>query len=280
MLFRSLFSHRLHTRFNEFYVNKALPLPGQDATGTLAFEQISQARWIINGVEQAHTLDELVQQARRVLDPTRPTATIVGHGDAHFGNVFLFQSFQPQTGEQNDVPAIPDDPARNTVYHEEYDNTNTFAQREKATACQYVYFDPAFAGRHAPLLDIVKPLYHNVFAMWMYFPHEIARDLRLSVKREGERLMVEYNYRLTSVRQALLQVKREALLKPLLAWLEAQDALPDDWQEQLNLALMCCPLLTVNLFETRKRPPEIGWLGLAQAVQLGNAGLTAWESMV
>lgn len=273
-----LFWHRLHVRFNEFYVNKVISLPGQEeTTGMLAFEQILRARWVINGVEQTRTLGELVQQARRVLDPARITATIVGHGDAHFGNVFLFRS---RMSGQNDVPDLIDDPAQNKVHREKYANTNALPQQESALTYQYVYFDPAFAGRHAPLLDIVKPLFHNVFAMWMYFPHEIARDLHLSVKREGERLIVEHTYRLTAIRRALLQAKREELLKPLLAWLEEQDALPEDWLELLNLALMCCPLLTVNLVDTQKRPPEIGWLGLTQAVQLGNAGLAAWEDVL
>ena len=80
-----------------------------------------------------------IERAKIVLDPARAASTVIGHGDAHFGNVFL----EEQT--------------------------------------HYRYFDPAFAGRHAPILDIVKPFFHNVFAMWMYFPQEIERDLHISV---------------------------------------------------------------------------------------------------
>ncbi len=269
-----LFWHRLHARFHEFYVNQAIPLPEPETTGTLAFEQILQAPWIINGVEQTRTLGELVQQAKRVLDPARAAATIIGHGDAHFGNVFL-----EMIGNAQDEAASQRSVDKDAQEHADRRHL-VVGNAQEHTIVHYLYFDPAFAGRHAPLLDIVKPLYHNVFAMWMYFPQEIARDLRLSVKREGERIIVEHNYRLTPIRQALLQVKREALLKPLLAWLKEQGALPEDWQESLNLALMCCPLLTVNLFDTQKRAPAIGWLGLAQAVQLGNAGPAAWEDML
>jgi hypothetical protein len=38
----------------------------------------------------------------------------------------------------------------------------------------------------------------------------------------------------------------------------------------LDLASMCCPLLTMNLSDTTRFPPNIGWLGLAIALQLGN----------
>lgn len=234
-----LFWHRLTGgRFQQFYSEKELPLPAHSEEQCIAFERLLNMHWVINGVEQTIPLGMLIEQAKFVLDPSRPMATVVGHGDAHFGNIFL-----------------------------------EGASKQR----RYLYFDPAFAGRHSPLLDIVKPLFHNVFAMWMYFTREIARDLQLSVKLEGERIIVEHNYRLTPIRQALLQTKQEHLLQPLIAWLGEKDALPKNWQGMLNLALMCGPLLTVDLFDQGKRPPEIGWLGLVQAVQLGNRGIDAWK---
>lgn len=231
-----LFWHRLAgQRFQQFYSGKSIPLPDTEDRNELPFEKILQARWIIQGVEYKQTLGELVEQGKRVLHPARPAATVVGHGDAHFGNVFL------------------------------------------ENAQRYLYFDPAFAGEHSPLLDVVKPLFHNIFAMWMYFPQQIAQDLRAAVKVEGSVLIVQHNYHPTALRRELLKTKQEHLLRPLLAWLEKQAALPEDWQLLLNLALMCCPLLTVDLFDQQKRPTTIGWLGLAQAVQLGNMGLEPWK---
>src|SRR5258707_15641158 len=135
---------------------------------------------------------------------------------------------------------------------------------------RYLYFDPAFAGHHSPLLDIVKPFFHNIFATWMYFPREVARNLRISVRVEGEQIIVDHNYHLTPIRRTMLQTKQNELLQPLVAWLEERGELPEDWRDILRLALMCCPLLTVDLFDTTKRPPEIGWLGLSQALQFGN----------
>ncbi len=142
---------------------------------------------------------------------------------------------------------------------------------------RYLYFDPAFAGHHSPLLDIVKPFFHNIFATWMYFPREVARNLRISVRVEGEQIIVDHNYHLTPIRRTMLQTKQNELLQPLVAWLEERGELPEDWRDILRLALMCCPLLTVDLFDTTKRPPEIGWLGLSQALQFGNQGLPAWK---
>jgi hypothetical protein len=214
------------------------------------------ARWIINGVEQEQTPGELVALGQRVLDPTRPYATVVGHGDAHFGNVFL--SAKPANEATASTP-----PAS--------------VKEASGQAFRYLYFDPAFAGQHAPLLDIVKPLFHNIFATWMYFPREIAQELRISVRVEDERILVDHNYHLTPVRRAMLRVKREKLLLPLVARLKELGELPEDWRDILRLALMCCPLLTVDLFDATKRPPEIGWLGLSQALQLGNSGLPAWK---
>lgn len=226
-----LFWHRLTGgRFKSFYKGKNIPLPGSEDFH-IPFNELVKYHWIINGIAYSHTLGELVERATAVLHPTRPLATIIGHGDAHFGNVFLEDSHR------------------------------------------YLYFDPAFAGRHSPLLDIIKPLFHNVFATWMYFPQEIARDLQLSVSLADTTISIEHNYALTPIRQAILQTKIDHLLKPLFADLRARDALPPDWQEIMRLALMCCPLLTINLLDETRQPRlpiAVSWLGLVQAVQIGN----------
>jgi len=236
-----LFWHRLAgSRLNSFYARKAFPLPlernGKDEAPGLLFDDLLQYRWIIQGVEQPHTLGELIERGKTVLQPARIAMTVIGHGDAHFGNVFL----------QN--------------------------QRD------YLYFDPAFAGRHSPLLDVIKPLYHNVRATWMYFPQEIARDLHLTVTVRGTTIVIEHDYALTPVRQAILATKLEHLITPVVAELHSRHALPADWQEVMQLALMCCPLLTINLLDETRYSPAISWLGLSHAVQMGNNGLSAWRT--
>jgi hypothetical protein len=179
-------------------------------------------------------LGELVERAKVVLDPAQHALTVIGHGDAHFGNVFL-------------------------------ENQNRF-----------LYFDPAFAGRHSPLLDIIKPLFHNVLATWMYFPDSISQDLQLTVSKRGTTIIVEENYSLTPVRQAILQTKVEHLLNPLIQKLREREMLPFHWKESLQLAMMCCPLLTINLLDGKHIPPPISWLGLVLAVQTGNNGIQPW----
>jgi len=238
-----LFWHRLTGgRFQQFYAGKFVPFPDQDSSAALAgipFTALLQYRWNINGVsiggEQA-TLGASIERARVALDPARAAMTVIGHGDAHAGNVFL--------------------------------------ERLR----DYLYFDPAFAGRHSPLLDIVKPFFHNIFATWMYFPREVAQNLQLSVALRGEIIYVEHNYTLTPVRRALLATKREHLLKPLVAMLRARRALPDDWEEFVRLALMCCPLLTINLLERERIPLAVCWLGLSQVMAMAHFSLTGEDA--
>ncbi len=229
-----LFWHRLAgERLKNFYVGKSVPLPHCEES--VPFETLLTYQWTINGMIQQYTLGELIERARRALNPARAAMTVVGHGDAHFGNVFL------------------------------EDKRN------------YLYFDPAFAGRHAPLLDVVKPLFHNIFATWMYFPFETAQKYHITVDIRDTNVVIEHDYELTPVRRAILQTKEAYLLPPLLSWLRSADALPSDWLEVMQSALMCCPLLTMNLINRERMPASVGWLGFAFAVQMGNNGVKSWK---
>lgn len=133
-----------------------------------------------------------------------------------------------------------------------------------------VYFDPAFAGRHHPLLDLAKPLFHNVFAMWMYFPREKAEQTEVAVRVGAEgRWHVEHDYRLPPVRKTFFRSKLERVLLPLLRELSARDWLRPDWRNYLKLALFCCPLLTMNLADRSRFPPKVSLLGLSQVIEMG-----------
>ena len=133
-----------------------------------------------------------------------------------------------------------------------------------------VYFDPAFAGQHHPLLDLAKPLFHNVFAMWMYFPHEKAALTQVSVHEGADgRWQVEHDYDIPPVRELFFSSKLERVLLPLLRELAARDWLRPDWRSYLKLALFCCPLLTMNLADSSRFPPSISLLGLGQAIETG-----------
>src|SRR5581483_6202903 len=99
------------------------------------------------------------------------------------------------------------------------------------------------------------------FATWMYFAQQVAQQLQLSVALRGATIYIEHNYTLAPIRQALWETKIEHLLQPLLAMLHSEAALPVEWENIVMLALMCCPLLTVNLLDQARIPVVVSWLG-------------------
>jgi hypothetical protein len=168
----------------------------------------------------------------RLLNPEQAGPSIVGHGDAHNGNVFFHPNDTPEGGE-------------------------------------LIYFDPAFAGRHHPLLDLTKPMFHNVFAMWMYYPKEMKERIPVSFREEGETWSIDYDYPLPPVRQIFLDSKLKSALIPTLLMLKSRGMLREDWRAYLKAALFCCPFLTMNLTDDQRFPPEISLLGLAMSVEMG-----------
>ena len=234
-----LFYHRLAGgRLQRFYG----PLPGEAGDdvrialpgGERSMREVRRLRWTINGQRYEETLDDIIRRALHLLDPARApriNPAVVGHGDAHNGNVFFRVSGA-------------DDP-------------------------QLLYFDPAFAGRHHPLLDLTKPLFHNVFAMWMYHPVEKNQVTQLEMSIEDGQFIIEHNYALHPVRLMFFKSKVNQVLIPLVQHLHERDILQPNWREYLKLALMCCPLLTMNLADAQRFPPAIAALGLAQAIEMG-----------
>ncbi len=220
-----LFYHRLTGgRLARFYDGTSIALPG----GIESMQTVRQVKWIINGQKYDPTMDQLLHKMIQLLHPAQAGASIIGHGDAHNGNVFF-----------------------------------------RGEAAPLMYFDPAFAGRHDPLLDLTKPLFHNVFAMWMYFPREKAAQTRISLKRGGDVWQVDHDYALPPLRLMFLRSKIERTLIPILQELKQRGWLRDDWRAYLKAALFCCPFLTMNLTDSEKFLPEISLLGLTMAVEMG-----------
>lgn len=223
-----LFYHRLAGERLERFYNPGFTVNLPDGPASLG--EVRQVRWRINGRDYHLTLDNLIKTASDLLTPAQAGPSIVGHGDAHNGNLFF---------------------------------------RHRGQLASLLYFDPAFAGRHHPLLDLTKPLFHNVFAMWMYFP-EVKRDAtRIALQRDPGRWTVEHDYAIPEVRQMFLHSKSERVLIPTLLDLKARGWLRPDWRAYLKAALFCCPFLTMNLADNTKFPPEISLLGLTMAVEMG-----------
>ncbi|MDX2138412.1 MAG: hypothetical protein SF123_09990 [Chloroflexota bacterium] len=225
-----LFYHRLAGgRLERFYGGSdgALRVADKD----VEFRIVMNNPWVINNREYKTPLSNIINTATDILKPRLEGASIIGHGDAHNGNVF---------------------------YHKRTENDTELS-----------YFDPAFAGRHHPLLDLAKPLFHNVFCMWMYYPKEKAEKLDIYAELRGETLYVEHNYDIHPIRRMFLNSKIERVLTPTLKLLKQHGWLQDYWRTYLKAALFCCPLLTKNLLDPNTFPPQITLLGLSQAVEMG-----------
>jgi hypothetical protein len=223
-----LFYHRLTGgRLKRFYgqdFESMITLPD----GVYSMRQLGQIHWVINNQHYTDTLGDIIQRAVQLLKPGQGGPAVIGHGDAHNGNVFYNRP------------------------------TNSL-----------IYFDPAFAGKHHPLLDLTKPLFHNVFAMWMYFPYVKQQEMHISVRQSGTTWYVDYAYTLHPIREMFLSSKVNRVLIPTLKTLLARNLLRADWRAYLKSALFCCPFLTMNLTDGEKFPPAISLLGLTMAIEMG-----------
>lgn len=158
--------------------------------------------------------------------------------------------------------------------HGDAHNGNIFVDLDKK---KFYMFDPAFAGKHDPLLDLTKPLFHNIFARWMYFPDQVLNEFKLSHEVRGNVMRIEHDYQPSALRLAHLKTRVENVLKPTLALLKERKLLDDNWRSFMRSALFCCPFLTVNLLSkyvpngtlSERYQPAIKLLGLAMAVEFG-----------
>ena len=103
----------------------------------------------------------------------------------------------------------------------------------------------------------------------MYFPRAKAAQTTVHVDYADGVLAINHDYQVHPVRSMFLRSKVENVLLPLLAELTARDWIRPDWRTRMKAALMCCPLLTIKLADPRTLPPEIAFLGLASAVEMG-----------
>jgi len=152
--------------------------------------------------------------------------------------------------------------------HGDAHNGNLFYLARKG---ELMYFDPAFAGFHSPLLDLVKPLYHNVHAQWMYFPQEASAKLHAYITIKNGVAHVSHDFLPTPIRTATRDSKTNLVLRPLIELLSQREWLAHDWKVYMQSAMMCCPLLTMNLCDTVKFPANVALLGFAHAITMGHA---------
>src|SRR5262249_18263395 len=200
---------RLGGRARRFFFDREFDLAGT----VLSADRLRAARWRINGIAYRQSLGELLEQSRRLLTPASLArfGGVTAHGDAHNANVWW---------------------------------------EESAAGPRLLLFDPAFAGAHMPaLLAEVKASFHNILAhpAWLYDPGEAARLFGAFVRRAGDAIEVETDWRLPPLREGFLASKESRLWRPLLDEMQRQGFLPRDWRAVLRSALFCCPTLVMDL---------------------------------
>ena len=120
----------------------------------------------------------------------------------------------------------------------------------KASTPTLSYFDPAFAGKHIPsLLAEAKATFHNVFAhpLWLYDSNDAATAFQTEANYRNGNLFLDSDWKLSRVRERLLEAKIEGFWQPFLKELAAREMLPAKWQQTLRSALAMCPALVMNL---------------------------------
>jgi hypothetical protein len=237
-----LFHHRLVTpgdtdrlggRYAQFYQGRQVRAGGSE----VPWEVFADLRWTINGVRYRHTLRELFETSRRLLDPQALARlpVLVSHGDAH--------------------------------------NANVWARRDAAGRLTLILFDPAFAGKTIPaLLGEAKATFHNIFAhpLWLYTPDLAERAYRVSAQLDGERIVVTHDWALSDLREQFLKLKLERYWRPLLRRLQDIQELPEDWESIIRSALFCCPTLVMSQLPGPGRAPSVSLLGFAVSLMCGS----------
>ena len=220
-------------RVASFYVGKDVAFPGL----TLDWDTFSKCRFVINGMTYQESVGELFDDAYKRLSPARlaDAGGVTAHGDAHNAN----------------------------VWYEDRDE-----------GARLSFFDPAFAGEHIPaLLAEVKTTFHNMLAhpLWLYDPALAAQHYTATARLEGDELHVTTDFKQSPVRQDLLEVKAEAMLKPLLSELKMRGMLPADWRRVIRLGLFLCPTLVMNLRAgATTHNPTSSLIGFSSAVMVGS----------
>ena len=197
-------------RFARFYTNRRFLFPGDVE---LSWNQIKNARPVVNGIERCRSLQEMFDLAHKRYAPEAlaDAGGIVAHGDAHNANVWY------ERGAKED---------------------------------RLAFFDPAFAGDRVPsLLAEVKSTFHNIFAhpFWLYDPQIAKQTYQAKVRLEAGRLFIDTNWDISVVRKALLKTKAAHFWKPWLSHLMSKGLLPNDWEDVIRIGLFLSPTLVMNL---------------------------------
>lgn len=194
------------------------------------FQKIMDKTWVINGKAYPITFNQIIAEAKRLLDPLHYTErpTVIGHGDDHNGNKFYmdgqFKFFDPAfAGRQPALLSFIKATAHNTFVHPD----------------------------------------------WLYTPERLTDNgLELNWEIRNDQVVVNHNWEMTADRKKELQLQEELIWKPLITELRNRNWLPDDWQEYLRAALFCCPFLVYNLLDPKRYSETASLLALSKCMEL------------
>jgi hypothetical protein len=245
LFYRRLTSIDTTPRLDLFYTNKKIQLPNGNS---LPFEELAKFKWKINGREYQESITEIIDSAKKILNPKsqKNWSVITAHGDDHNGNKFYFENEKPNLK----------------------------------------YFDPAFAGENIPaLLAFIKTTFHDVFAhpFWLYDSKKIENKLELNFEITKQTISVQHNFELQNVapiRLEILKIKLEKLWQPLFIELQkltlqtSEKLMPIEKTPQMSKgfikkALFCCPFLVMNLIDPNNFSPKVSLFALSRAVEMG-----------
>jgi hypothetical protein len=205
----------------------------------LCAQMLREASWVINGIAYRDTIETILTRGRLLLEPRRLAkfGAVTAHGDSHNANVWWDEDASPER--------------------------------------RLTLFDPAFAGAHiCALLAEVKATFHNIFAhpLWLYDAKRASERYQVSVAYRGSAIAIETDWRISSLREAFLDIKSTHLWRPLLSLLRERGFLDADWRATLRCALFCCPTLVMDLCAggAGGHTPTSSAIGLATAVSLGS----------
>ncbi|HVY12258.1 MAG TPA: hypothetical protein VHB73_01680, partial [Alphaproteobacteria bacterium] len=196
-------------------------------------------RWVVNGVEFAAPLAEIIALSKKLLHPAsmamQPTA--FSHGDDHNGNKFLI-----------DGEFITFDPA--------------FAGRHPALLAIM-----KGAMHNGPL-----------HPFWYYEPERVIGRLKIDFNI-GARIEITHNgaeILASNLREQIFALHARHAWHPLLNELSKRGWLWEGWQDFVRAAAFCCPFLALNMIDPARRagpggpllPGTLPLFNLAQCVRL------------
>ena len=103
----------------------------------------------------------------------------------------------------------------------------------------------------------------------MYFPGEMRARLQVRSQLKNRHWYIRYQNMLPEIRETFLHSKVKRVLTPIVLELDRRNWLREDWRPYIKAALACCPLLTLNLADRNRFPPEIALLGFAMTIEMG-----------